>query len=169
MSGDIEKRLSRLEDIEAIKQLIARYAKAVDKNGDPILLAACFTEDVGWNCDGVGGWKGREDVVQGLRETCTITLPWALHYMTQPIIDIAEDGQSASGEYYLWELAKAASEGDGATEDTWIGGWYESTFRKEQDAWLCSHMELILKLKSATSNADWETPIPPWQNEDRNA
>ena len=28
MSADIEKRLTRMEDIEEIKQLIARYAKA---------------------------------------------------------------------------------------------------------------------------------------------
>ncbi len=163
MTADIEKRLQRMEDIEAIKQLIARYAKAVDNNGDPKLLAPCFTEDAVWNCEGVGGWQGRDAVVQGLRETCTVTLPWALHYMTQPIIDISEEGQTATGEYYLWELAKATQEDGGATEDTWIGGWYESQFRKEGDTWRCNHMELILKLKSATANADWETPIPPWQ------
>ena len=29
----VEQRLQRLEDIEAIKQLIARYMTAADKNG----------------------------------------------------------------------------------------------------------------------------------------
>ena len=164
MSVDFEKRLKRMEDIEEIKQLIARYAKAVDNNGNPKLLAACFSADAGWNCEGIGGWKGRDAVVRGLRETCTVTLPWALHYMTQPIITIADGGETATGEYYLWELAKAALESGDATEDTWIGGWYESTFSKEYDAWVFSHMELILKLKSATSKRDWETPIPPWQS-----
>ena len=163
MSGDIETRLQRLEDIEVIKQLIARYAKAVDNNGDPALLRACFTEDGTWNCEGVGGWEGREAIVAGLRETCTVVLPWALHYMTQPIITVAENGQSASGEYYLWELAKSAPEGGGATEDNWIGGWYESEFRKESSTWLFSKTELFLKLMSATSKPDWETPIGPWQ------
>jgi hypothetical protein len=163
MSADIEKRLQRMEDIEDIKQLIARYAKAVDLNGDPALLTACFTEDASWNCEGVGGWQGRDALVAGLRETCTVTLPWALHYMTQPIITVAEDGQTASGEYYLWELAKATPEGGGATEDTWIGGWYESDFRKENGGWRFSKTELFLKLLSATSKADWETPIGPWQ------
>ncbi len=163
MSSDIETRLKRLEDIEEIKQLIARYAKACDHNGDPAMMAPCFTEDAGWNCEGIGGWKGRDAVVQALRETSTIKLPWALHYMTQPTIVVAEDGKTAAGEYYLWELAKATKEGGGATEDTWIGGWYESQFRKENDAWLFSHVELILKLLSATAKSDWETPIPPWQ------
>ena len=163
MSGDIEKRLSRMEDIEAIKQLIARYAKAADHNGDPAMMAPCFSADAVWNCEGIGRWEGRDAVVAGLRETCTVALPWALHYMTQPTITVAEDGQTAAGEYYLWELAKVTPEGGGAAEDTWIGGWYESQFRKENGAWLFNHIELILKLMSAVKNAQWETPIPPWQ------
>jgi hypothetical protein len=164
MAGDIEQRLARLENIEDIKQLIARYAKAADQNGDPLLMAACFTEDATWNCEGIGGWQGRDAVVQGLRETSTVKLPWALHYMTQPIIDVAEDGQTAAGEYYLWELAKVRPEGGGATEDTWIGGWYESEFRKESGVWLFNKIELILKLMSGASEAHWQTPIAPWQD-----
>ncbi len=163
MSQDFEKRLQRMEDIEEIKQLIARYAKAADHNGDPVMMAPCFTEDAVWNCEGIGRWEGRDSIVDGLRETCTVRLPWALHYMTQPIITVAEDGQTAAGEYYLWELAKVTPEGGGATEDTWIGGWYESEFRKEDGVWLFNHIELILKLMSAASKSDWETPIAPWQ------
>ena len=64
----LEQRLQRLEDIEAIKQLIARYAKAADHNGDPAMMAPCFTEDAVWNCEGIGRWEGRDAIVQGLRE-----------------------------------------------------------------------------------------------------
>ena len=163
MATDIEKRLQRLEDIEAIKQLIAKYAKAADHNGEPAMMSACFTDDIVWNANGIGGWSGRDAVVAGLRETCTVTLPWALHYMTQPVIDISEDGQSATGEYYLWELAKASQEDGNSNEDTWIGGWYESKFRKESNIWLFSHIELILKLMSGASQSEWQTPIPPWK------
>lgn len=161
--SDIETRLQRLEDIEAIKQLIARYAKAADSNGDPTLMAPCFTQDAVWNCEGIGRWEGRDGVVQGLREVCTTGIPWALHYMTQPIIEVAADGQSATGEYYLWELAKVTPEGGGEAQDTWIGGWYESQFRKESDRWYFKHIELYLKLLSGTDKPAWETPIPPWQ------
>ena len=58
MSENIEKRLRRLESIEEIKQLIARYAKACDLNGDAAMLSTCFTQDVVWNCKEVGHWKG---------------------------------------------------------------------------------------------------------------
>lgn len=159
----VERRLQRLEDIEAIKQLIARYAKAADHNGDPAMMAPCFTEDAVWNCEGIGRWETRDGIARGLREVCTTSIPWALHYMTQPIIEIAPDGASATGEYYLWELAKVAPEGGGPAADTWIGGWYESRFRKEGGAWLFSHIELILKLLSEAGKPSWETPIPPWK------
>ena len=50
----VEQRLQRLEDIEAIKQLIARYMTAADHNGDPAMMTPCFTEDAVWNCEGIG-------------------------------------------------------------------------------------------------------------------
>jgi hypothetical protein len=59
-------------------------------------------------------------------------------------------------------LAKVSQEG-GGTEDTWIGGWYESKFRNENGVWLFNHIELILKLMSGASQAEWQTPIAPWQ------
>ena len=163
MSETLEARVQRLEDIEDIKQLIARYAKAADMNGDPALMTPCLTEDAVWNCEGIGGWKGRDAVVAGLQETCTVTLAWALHYMTQPIIEISSDGASATGDYYLWELAKATPDDGGDYKDTWIGGWYESKFRKEGNIWRFNHIELILKLMSEASAASWQTPIPPWK------
>ena len=92
MSENIEKRLRRLESIEEIKQLIARYAKACDLNGDAAMLSTCFTQDVVWNCKEVGHWEGRDSAVKGIHESCTVKLPWALHYMTQPVIDVDDDG-----------------------------------------------------------------------------
>ncbi len=162
MADDIAKRLQRLEDIEAIKQLIARYAKAADANGDPAQMAPLFTADAVWNCEGIGRWETREGIASGLREVCTTGISWALHYMTQPIITVADDRNTADGEYYLWELAKVHPEGGGPAQDTWIGGWYESKFRREGGTWLFCHIELILKLLSETDKPAWETPIPPW-------
>jgi hypothetical protein len=159
----VEQRLQRLEDIEAIKQLIARYMTAADNNADPERMAPCFTADAVWNCEGIGRYESRDAIVSGLREVSTKQLSWALHYFTQPIIEVADDGQTATGEYYLWELAKAVQEDGSPDQDTWIGGWYESTFRKESGAWKFTHIELILKLLSPANAASWETPIPPWK------
>lgn len=161
--ASVEQRLQRLEDIEAIKQLIAAYAKAADNNGDPEMMMPLFTEDASWNAEGVGTWNTRQGVVDGLREVCTVGIPWALHYMTQPSIQVADDGASAYGEYYLWEIAKVTPEGGGAAKDTWIGGWYETRFRKEGGRWLIQAIDLKIKLLSPAEAPAWETPIPPWQ------
>ena len=103
---DIAERLQRLEDIEAIQQLIARYAKAVDHNGDPALVAPLFTEDAVWHCEGIGHWETRDGIVRDIRPNCTTFMPWAIHYMTQPIVEVAADGLSATANHYLWELGK---------------------------------------------------------------
>ena len=98
---DIAARLQRLEDIEAIQQLIARYAKAVDHNGDPALVAPLFTEDAVWHCEGIGHWETRAGIVRDIRPNCTTFMPWAIHYMTQPIVDVAPDGRTATANHYL--------------------------------------------------------------------
>ncbi len=160
---DITDRVQRLEDIEEIKCVIAAYAKAVDHNGDPKMLTPVFSEKGSWNCNGIGGWTGRDAVVQGLREVCTVGIPWALHYMTQPVINVEDNGRTAQGEYYLWELGKVLDEENGGTKDTWIGGWYETSFEKGDDnIWRVNHMELNLKINSPAHTDDWETVIKPW-------
>ena len=162
---DVAQRLRRLEDIEAINQLIARYAKAVDHNGDPALVAPLFTEDAVWHCEGIGHWETREGILRDIRPNCTTFMPWAIHYMTQPAVEVEADGLSATANHYLWELGKVTPEGGGPTEDTWIGGWYDSRCRKEGGAWKFARIDLTLKLFSPASSPSWKTRIAPWSPE----
>tara|TARA_B100000945_G_scaffold142676_1_gene114190 strand:- start:14 stop:502 length:489 start_codon:yes stop_codon:yes gene_type:complete len=159
---DIESRIQRLEDIESIKQLVATYAKAVDLNGNREMLDNIFTKDSSWNCEGIGGWKGHDNVVQGLHETCTSVIPWAFHYMMNFMVDVNDDGKTAYGEYYLWEVAKVAND-SARNVDTLIAGWYETDFVKEDDGlWRFKHIELKLKINGPVHTDYWETPIAPW-------
>ena len=164
---DVAGRLQRLEDIEAINQLIARYAQAVDHNGDPALVRPLFTEDAVWHCEGIGHWETLEGILRDIRPNCTTFMPWAMHYMTQPMIEVGASGLGATANYYLWELAKVApegvtSEGGGSTEDTWVGGWYDSQCRKEGGTWKFARIDLTLKLFSPADRPSWETRIAPW-------
>ncbi len=52
---DLEKRIQRLEDTEAIKKLKYTYAKALDDGYDPEQVADLFIEDGLWSISGVGG------------------------------------------------------------------------------------------------------------------
>ena len=118
-----------------------------------------------WHCEGIGHWETRDGILRDIRPNCTTFMPWAMHYMTQPIIEIAPDGLSATSNHYLWELGKVTREGGGATDDTWIGGWYDSQYRKEGDAWRFARIDLTLKLFSPAAGPAWETRIAPWSPE----
>jgi len=46
--AEIERRLTRLEDIEAIKQLKARYCEICDDDHNPDRITSVFAEDGIW-------------------------------------------------------------------------------------------------------------------------
>lgn len=61
----IEERLARLEDIEAIRTLKARYAEFLDNRYDPEGIAGLFVED--------GRWIIEDVTIQGseaIKEQC---------------------------------------------------------------------------------------------------
>jgi len=157
MTKELLKRLQRLEDLEAIRDVIARYADAVDRHGDPEILRTCFTNDASWHCPGIGHWKGKQAVLKGLRHNGIMQLPWALHYMTQPAIKLAANGRTAKAHYYLWEVCKFRLTEKDQPVSTMIGGWYDSTFRKEDGAWYFSKTVLTLKLASPHALPEFRT------------
>ena len=60
---ELQKKITRLEDIEAIKQLKARYCEICDHDDyDADAMASLFTEDGSWKGDGVGSAEGREAI-----------------------------------------------------------------------------------------------------------
>ena len=98
-----------LEDIEAIKQLKARYADACDRNYDVDTLASLFAEDAIWDGGLFGVHNGREEIrafFQGVSSDIT----FAMHYMMNPIIDV--DGDEATGEWYLFQTCTFKGTGD---------------------------------------------------------
>jgi hypothetical protein len=80
VQGGVEARLARLEAIEAIRELKARYADVCDTGYDPVRMRPVFTEDAVWD----GGPRfGRYDV--------------------------ADDGRTATGSWYLLEPCTIAT------------------------------------------------------------
>ena len=55
MTPSLESRIQRLEDIEAIKQLKARYCGLCDDGYPADDLAELFTEDAIWDGGALGG------------------------------------------------------------------------------------------------------------------
>ena len=133
---DLERRIARIEDCEAIKRLQARYAHACDKGYDDALFGTLFTEDAVWESNAFGTYRGRAEVagfVKTVRETGSIK--FAHHSMIPQWIDVAEDGRTAHGRWYLIEFA-TMPDAAGVDRAVIITCIYENDFRKVSGEWL---------------------------------
>jgi uncharacterized protein (TIGR02246 family) len=95
----LERRLQALEDVEAIRNLKARYAALCDQQYDADGIAAMFTEDALWDSPGLGRFEGREAIRAFFRGASTI-FSFAIHYSLNGEIEV--DGNMARARWYLF-------------------------------------------------------------------
>ena len=99
----LEKRIQVLEDIEAIKDLKARYAAVCDDKYNPEKGIKLFTQDGIWNGGkDFGIHKGRK-AIKKFFEGVAQNIVFAVHFFLQPTIKISKDGKTATGKWYLWQ------------------------------------------------------------------
>jgi hypothetical protein len=140
VDGDLETRLARLEAIEAIRELKAQYADVCDTGYDPDRMRPFFTEDAVWDGGPRFGRYEGADAVCGFFAGISSQITWALHYMIAPIIEIADDGHSATGTWYLLEPCTIAT--DEGPRAMVITGRYADRYRREADDWKFSEVVL---------------------------
>ena len=130
-----EQRIARIEDVEAIKRLKARYAEYADNGYDGEGVASLFVEDGIWEGNVFGTHHGREAIKKHINGFHGQIL-WALHFMICPVIDVADDGLSARGRWYLFEPATLASLDDPKGSDAVvITARYDDEFVKRDGRW----------------------------------
>jgi hypothetical protein len=101
----LARRVQRLEDIEAIKDVTARYATAVNKgwNGKTLDLEAIpsiFATDARWESSDMGiVTEGLGAIVAGLPEH-TAMVQFSMHTFLNPVITVAAD--AATGSWLMW-------------------------------------------------------------------
>ena len=59
---ELEARLTRMEDIEAIKQLKALYCEICDDDHNPDRIVSIFAEDGIWEGRGIGTANGHAEI-----------------------------------------------------------------------------------------------------------
>lgn len=89
-NATIEQRLTRLEDIEQIRQLISKYAHYLDDGYNPEGIASTFTEDGIWLIENEA-IKGREAIKQRCKKLPEIIF-WSMHTLSTATIDITLNG-----------------------------------------------------------------------------
>lgn len=144
--GDLAARIQRLEDIEAIKWMIARYAQGADQHNDTDILMPLFTEDAVWDAgERFGRYVGKPAIHDFLKGSGSF-IGWTLHYMVSPAIKIADDGKTAQAFWYLWETANMPHPQTHDPEAMWIGGTYDTELVKENSEWKFKKVNLRIKL-----------------------
>jgi ketosteroid isomerase-like protein len=133
---DLARRIQVLEDVEAIKRLKFRYADACDRGYDADTLASLFAEDAIWDGGSFGRYVGREAIRQFFQDV-SADIPFAVHYMMNPIIDVA--GDEARGAWYLFQTCTFA-EGNRAI---WGSARYDEQYRRIDGEWKFHRLELI--------------------------
>lgn len=147
---DLEKRVARLEDIEAIERLKVAYAAMCDPY-DPEGFAALFTEDGVYESKDYGTHTGRDEIrdfIDKVREELT----WTVHHISNIDLSIADDGNSASGRWYLFVLETAIE--DGKPAGYLVTADYNDTFVKVDGRWYIKHCNPVGK-NATRMNEGW--------------
>ena len=126
----LEARIQRLEDIEAIKRLKAKYFRCLDsKLWDE--LAECFTEDATTNyTDGQYRLQGKDAIMKFLKAGLGRATFFGFHQGHHPEIERVSEATARgvwSSHYYMIDT--------GAKKTMQCGAFYYDDFAKEKGEW----------------------------------
>ena len=97
--AELAQRVARLEAIDEIKRLKARYCAYCDDDYDPEGIAGLFVQHGLWDGERFGRYVGR-DQIKGFFKSISGEIVFAAHLALNPIIDI-KDADHADGRWRL--------------------------------------------------------------------
>ena len=160
----LEKRIQRLEDIQEIKNLMARYAylHTAGRHEATAELFAQKTPGVRMELSPLGVWEGTEGVKRvmvGVHKSMGVGSPGFLfiHTQTTSVIEVAGDGQTAKG---VWMSPGIETRKNPATEQFigfWMWGHYGVDFVKEDGEWKFWHFH-VYPLFLTPYDKSWTEP-----------
>ena len=135
----LEERITRLEDIEAIKQLKARYCHICDDTHNPDSIAGVFAEDGIWESVDFGKAQGHKDIRElfsGFRKLFT----FSQHNITNPVITV--DGDRATGIWYIMG-PRTLTENN---KEIWMAARYDDDYVKIDGEWKYQHLRVDVRM-----------------------
>jgi uncharacterized protein (TIGR02246 family) len=142
----LTQRITRLEDIEAIKQLKARYCTICDADHDPDRITTVFTEDGVWEGRGIGHAEGHAAIRELFRGFQRL-ISYSQHMVMNPLIEV--NGERATGVWYFFGTFTMR---DG-NQAKWQAARYHEDYAKVNGEWKIRH----LRIKGPGMSADYET------------
>ena len=144
--AQLEQRLTRMEDIEAIKQLKARYCAIADEDHNPDKITTLFVEDGMWE-GGFGTAQGHE-AIRRLFQRAQQRFSFSHHMVMNPIIEV--EGNSAKGTWYFFGLFTVRE----TNEARWLAVRYEEEYIKVNGEWKYQHLRAHGRM-SASYEKGW--------------
>lgn len=134
----LESRIQRLEDLEAIRDLQARYAHAVNWgwNGKQFEdVSDLFTADATLECAAFNlHATGNHEISATLGRSSAYSI--AQHSFTNPVIDV--QGDRATGKWLLWVAVRSAAGANVVFESE------ELEYVRTPDGWKIQKLELFV-------------------------
>jgi len=149
--NDLEARLARLEDLEAIRHTWRDYCIRLD-SADWIALGDVFTEDAVLEMDGLehlvkgldGRYHGRHSIINDFYRQTGAVLPHGAkplfvtgHISTNMQIDL--QGNEATTLAYFFEIV---------ANDRVLIGTYQHRFRREADRWRFRFLRISIRYRA---------------------
>jgi hypothetical protein len=138
----LQQRLDRLESMDEIRRLKARYMQwCDDRRGADI--GELFWEDGVWEGAGASS-SGTTVGAQAIGEmfaAAPARLTFTVHYLTNESIEV--DGDRATG---AWKLLEPCTFRDEVA--LWQGGRYEDVFERRNGEWRFSRLTLFLEYRT---------------------
>ena len=138
--SELEKRITRLEAIEAIKQLKARYCHICDDTHNPETIASVFAEDGIWESDDFGKAQGHRDI-RALFSSFRELFTFSQHNISNPVIQVKDT--HATGIWYImgpWTIAEN-------NKEIWMAARYDDDYVKIKGEWKYQHLRVDLRMK----------------------
>ena len=159
---DVQKRLQRLEDVEAIRALKARYFFCCDRK-DPKGMRACFADGpVQIDYGAVGKFDRADALVKVFTEIGCHDYMVEMHHGMNPQVSVVDD-TTAKGTWSLhYFLINTQTKGL-----TQLAGFYEDEYKKANGAWKIAKTRftvtstLAMDLTEGTAKALFAGRAPP--------
>ena len=129
----LEQRLTRMEDIEAIKQLKAEYCDICDDDHNPDRITTIFAQDGIWEGAGFGKAQGHAAIRELFKKFQTL-ISFSQHQVLNPVIKI--DGDRATGIWYFFGPFTFYKN----NQAKWLAARYQDDYVKVDGEWKIQHL-----------------------------
>ncbi|KAI9737411.1 MAG: hypothetical protein M1834_009565 [Cirrosporium novae-zelandiae] len=154
------RRIQHLEDIHAINNLMGRraYLHSAGRHDREINELWSHGEDVVFEAEDMGAWTNlstiKRSYVNGNPFPNTTKGLMIEHTLTTPVIEVAEDGQTAKGVWISPGHETFPISEDNTPEAFWSWGRYAVDFRKESGAWKIWRLHVLTTFRTPYGQ-DW--------------